>query len=390
MKPSFLAKAALSVLIASSLPAQSALDKNAAISANEQNGPMVRFESPEHQTIGADVLIKMPGPLDDPANVQAKRGDTVWVKSYQGPSSTQRLYFSDIVWLSGDLMGEPNQSIGLSKTPEATLDMNLAAYEKYSQYLPEVMNVFREMRNALQAQINAGQTLDTSGFDAKFNSATGGWGGFAFFLSKGLYLELADSNYDHFGDQAVKAYLTAHEKALKLASKANSPDDLRNAYFVEAYGDHFLTDLFASGHLRVPRAEMARICTGSITTSLMAKGMHDEDGDNGLTLRNGKGETWFAKGDRKYYTSENSDDRRRVVAVVQKSVDQVYAAYLNRTVDVSVENAKMLREIPDIEQVRINNDKTSPPLYRVVTSGGKQTVEKRGASLFSKYGQVCF
>ena len=111
--------------------------------------PPVRFESPEHKSIGTAVMLRMPGPLDDPSTVKAKPGDAVWVKNYTTSTGTSRLTYADIVWMSGDLIAEPGESIGLSNTPEKTLDLNLSAYEKYQSYIPDILDVYRQMQDDL-------------------------------------------------------------------------------------------------------------------------------------------------------------------------------------------------------------------------------------------------
>jgi hypothetical protein len=64
---------------------------------------------------------------------------------------------------------------------------------------------------------------------------------------------------DGFQD-AEKAYSAVHTAALRKAHearKASAPDEImKEAYFLEAYAQHFLTDLFSSGHLRTPRRRL--------------------------------------------------------------------------------------------------------------------------------------
>jgi len=365
-------KSILALALLSSFSTYSAQNQNMpAPDLSQGMPPPVRFESPEHKSIGTAVMLRMPGPLDDPSTVKAKPGDTVWVKNYSTPNGTSRLTYADIVWMSGDLIAEPGESIGLSKTPEKTLDLNLAAYEKYQSYIPGILKVYREMQNELDSQISTGNKLDISyKYDFRFNSATGGWGGIASLVNWGLYLNLADSNFDHFGNQAVKTYLTAHEKALKIAANATSLDDLRSAYFVDGFGAHFLSDLFAAGHIRVPRSEMAQLCNSFMhSISIAAKSMHDMDGDSGLTFVNGRGETWFGKGDKNYYTKENTADRSRVVATLQQSVDQVYSAFLNKDPNLAANKTAMLQIMPDIEAIKAKNRETNPPYYFVSDDG---------------------
>lgn len=379
-------KTIIAIAILSSSSTYSAQDlKMPTVDLTQTMPPPVRFESPEHKSIGTAVMLRMPGPLDDPSTVKAKPGDAVWVKNYTTSTGTSRLTYADIVWMSGDLIAEPGESIGLSNTPEKTLDLNLSAYEKYQSYIPDILDVYRQMQDDLNSQISSGNKLDISfKYDFRFNSATGGWGGIFSLIKWGLYLNLADSNFDHFGKQAVKTYLTAHQKALKIAANATSIDDLRAAYFVDAFGAHFLSDLFAAGHIRVPRAEMAQLCNSfNHSISLAAKGMHDLDGDSGLTFVNGRGDTWFGKGDKNYYTKENIMDRARVVDTLQQSVDQVYRAFLNKDPNFEANKTAMLQIMPDIDATKAKNRETNPPLYFVSDDGNAIYInEKRSTSRF--------
>lgn len=376
MKKNIIAKSILASFLLSAFATYGAQEKSLPMPGPADNSPPpVRFESPEHQSIGAAVLLKTPGPFDDLNTIKGKPGNMVWVKKYDANGTKKNLTYADIVWLSGDLMAEPNESIGLSNTPIKALDANLAAFDKYQKYLPEVLEVYREMVAELDAQMTSGQKLDLSNkYDYKFNSATGGWGGIASLLNWGLYLELANSNYDHFGKQAVKTYLTAHEKALKVAANATSFDDLRTAYFIDGFGAHFLSDLFASGHVRVPRYELTQLCVNSVIkpsvlNSLNSKAMHDADGEKGLILVNGRGESWFAKGDKNYYTLENIADRQRVVSTLQQSIDQVYNAFASKNPNIAANNSAMLQIMPDLEAIKTKNKDSHPPLFYVSDNG---------------------
>ncbi len=73
-------------------------------------------------------------------------------------------------------------------------------------------------------------------------------------LTAGRYLELAWINWDHFGDDARTAYSAGHATAIKAAIEGN----LEGAYMMNAFADHFLEDLFSSGHLRTPRRLLHR------------------------------------------------------------------------------------------------------------------------------------
>ena len=63
------------------------------------------------------------------------------------------------------------------------------------------------------------------------------------------YIGLARINWDHFGEGARTAYNAGHATAISRAIEGN----LDGAYKMNAFADHFLEDLFSSGHLRTPR-----------------------------------------------------------------------------------------------------------------------------------------
>jgi hypothetical protein len=127
------------------------------------------------------------------------------------------------------------------------------------------------------------------------------------------YLELALRNVDHFGWHNQVAYCRHHAAALELAAAAKGRADDRwsRALAYNAFADHFLTDGFAAGHIRVPRAEIRAWATGRGLSNELAgtlsKLLHDQDGhvstlhgrgdlqradDDGLAVCNANGARW--------------------------------------------------------------------------------------------------
>ncbi len=75
------------------------------------------------------------------------------------------------------------------------------------------------------------------------------------------YYELAANNISHFsaGGNARNAYDTYHQQALAAAFLSGITGDAAKyseAMTTEAFGNHFLTDMFSAGHVRTPRQEM--------------------------------------------------------------------------------------------------------------------------------------
>jgi hypothetical protein len=72
-------------------------------------------------------------------------------------------------------------------------------------------------------------------------------------------LEILAKNLDHFGDEAKGAYKQEHASALAKAFEAGAGNDTAaygEAVATEAFCQHYLSDLFAGGHIRTPRREI--------------------------------------------------------------------------------------------------------------------------------------
>ena len=104
------------------------------------------------------------------------------------------------------------------------------------------------------ASRKAGKPLHSN---ADWDRATGGvWAG-ELPVVFGRMLRLAAENYDHFQPQSNKAYLVGHQLAVEKARDAANETDsetkkskLMEAYSMDAFAGHFLTDSFSGGHIR--------------------------------------------------------------------------------------------------------------------------------------------
>lgn len=161
------------------------------------------------------------------------------------------------------------------------------------------------------------------------------------------YLGLALINFDHFGEDARKAYNAGHTAALRKAASSKEPRTLEIAYAMNGFADHFLEDSFASGHLRVPR----QILHGSVNVAADICGMvsktnapnsqnptnprqymHDEDNALGLEVENLLGETWKMYGDKKLLNFENQANLAKCHSALMASTQEVFAAWSTGTV----------------------------------------------------------
>ncbi|KAK0672543.1 hypothetical protein QBC41DRAFT_380446 [Cercophora samala] len=147
------------------------------------------------------------------------------------------------------------------------------------------------------------------------------------------YLGLAKINWDHFGADARKAYNACHSVALEVAAHDR---DLPLAYAMNAFGDHFLQDSFAAGHMRTPRRELHGAYGAA---DLCAKYMHDEDNAIGLSVESPIGRAWHTFGDKKLLDGEDVANKNEAWNAVRASADEIYAAWQTGTVPARVDYA---------------------------------------------------
>ncbi|MHB8877120.1 MAG: hypothetical protein ACYC8T_25775 [Myxococcaceae bacterium] len=182
------------------------------------------------------------------------------------------------------------------------------------------------------------------------------------------YVELALRNVDHFGWHNQLAYCRYHGAALGMAVSAEGRADERwaRALVYNAFADHFLTDGFAAGHIRVPRAEIRLWCEGQGLSDKLAgalsKVLHDQDGhvegfhgageDNrkdteGLPVCNSKGDAWRTFCDGQLFLFPGATSRpevQRPVRAVAESVKELVAAWKKGVLPKGVFSAT--REVP--------------------------------------------
>jgi hypothetical protein len=166
------------------------------------------------------------------------------------------------------------------------------------------------------------------------------------------YLELAEDNTAHFGWHNVLKYCEVHQAAIDQAmtAKTRDPDDeawMRAVYY-NGFADHFLTDAFAAGHIRVPRAEIRAWAPGrgysGKLAGLLSKVLHDQDGhidsihaqgesplsdDEGLPVRNALGVEWSTRCDGQLFLVHKDDSAPLIaepVAAVAASLVELHRA----------------------------------------------------------------
>lgn len=130
------------------------------------------------------------------------------------------------------------------------------------------------------------------------------------------YAMLANENQDHFAPRNWARYTQHHAEALKLALDR----ELDAALVRNAFADHFLTDAFASGHLRVPRDGLV-----GLTGALPTRKMHDEENVQGLWVQTASGFVWRAYGDDQLGT--NPVHLTLTAFAVGLSLQRIFKAY---------------------------------------------------------------
>jgi len=135
------------------------------------------------------------------------------------------------------------------------------------------------------------------------------------------FLQLASCNFDHFTPHNWLRWAEEHLVALEQALAWN----LDEALLRNAFGDHFLTDAFASGHMRVPRVLLARSAPLSVLGGFPSRDMHNEENAHGLWVENLAGDVWHAYGDD--HLGDNPVHLSLAAAALGRSVRRIYRAW---------------------------------------------------------------
>ncbi len=318
-----------------------------------------RFEGGEHTAIGNNVVLRFS--VSD-----------VGTLAHQVPLEVQpglSLTYGQILALAGDFYGVPDLPIAYGITPDDRKQRFHAAYGSLATgSVAEARSILRIMQREID-EVNA--ALDrgeppadvykrlADGLNAAWNKATGGGGFFSDLIPLGRYLKLAWVNWDHFGDDAVLAYQAGHAVALEQAIAAhnsaiptNAQAALVSAYAMNAFADHYLSDLFSAGHIRQPRREIYRTAESQFFANLCAKGMHDEESKYGVRVSSAEGGIWRAYGDKRYFDTVNIENKAMVERAVQASATEVYDAFRLGEAPTDPNKYASLRFIPDLRQAQ--------------------------------------
>ena len=327
--------------------------------------PPLHFEGGEHTLIGDSVMLRFPG-----ADAPVRAG----VSQLRLANGLQ-LTYGQIVALGGDFYGIPDKPISdgqgdADQQQRFTNAFNsLATSADAATEAPKILAVMKIEIDAVTTSIFNGEQPSAAyerlgdSLSEKWNIITGG----AYLPPRlGRYLKLAFTNWDHFGTHAVDAYCAGHAVALNTALQAyNTQDPLQRkgfqilAYAQNAFADHFLSDLFSSGHLRAPRRELHFDSTPSQAGDWLVRQMHDEDCHYGLNVSNRNGMSWKMYGDKRLQDNVNDYNMLAVEQAVQASADEVFATFATGNVPAKADY-EALRYTPILNFDPNDKTNTSP------------------------------
>lgn len=293
------------------------------------------------------------------------------------------LTFGNIVELAGDIYAvvDPPITMQIDYTPNPTFVGSNVIVNKSPEFSKEkerFINAFEVLDKANSSELHKVMQLmnsEESGmapyfktntpmasyyncqgydYDVNLNKATGGGKDFIpktieeanLIFFQGRYMQLAQVNFDHFceNDHAYRAYIAGHTLAMETAATATSDADLTKAYAYEAFACHYLTDHFASGHMRNPRWGLHYglgvkewfTAAGDYCSRLM----HDEDNRVGIWVASNacyysqsKPEfrnVWRMYGDIYINIEDNLNNVLWCQKTMQISIDEVYTSFLQR------------------------------------------------------------
>ncbi len=162
----------------------------------------------------------------------------------------------------------------------------------------------------------------------------------------GNYVQLLRYNFDHFGSDAKATFKVGFENAVKQmrkAGKAKTQEEKASKLFLAItrllFASHFLTDLFAAGHIRTPRRALhyyVRSQAGHFTpkvrsdylSGMLVHEMHDDDNMKGLHVKSRQPEMhWQAFGDKCYFNPGNIDNRIIVIQALVEALKELFELY---------------------------------------------------------------
>lgn len=353
------------------------------------------FATLEHEAIGNQTILTL-------ANGERVSGQQAQLVLASGMTVS----YGEAGYMA-DYLGAPERLIdpheNLTQQRAAFMD-NFAVFYQGGHYVANVRSVTATILSRNQEHINNKERLSTSLLDElAYDRATG-----AGLFKRGIYFQLgmSASNANHFAENALTAYGVGHGIATGMAAEAGKEQDpavqqkkLKLAYLINGYANHYLQDVFAAGHGRVPRLPILSYCRaqlsgirpdqlpfralmetltqGSTQPSIIAdaisllliKEMHGQDGDHGLRVRNQRGDVYDAYGDNLLFAQQNGKNKDYLALAVQYSADDIYLAYTTQRDQVP---DRVYPLTPDFSRL---HDLPNPPALFTVSADGTGLVQ---------------
>jgi hypothetical protein len=334
------------------------------------------FESPEHEAMADNIRLQM---SSNPADVLTG-SDPLPLTNGMGVS------YQQIIALAGDFYGVPDNPIsdgnGFSDQQTRFLNAFNTLDTGTTQQITNILGVMQQQSNEVNTDVANSPGSDAYSrayttananhkYDKLYNQASGGSGGSTWLFDKGSYLQLAATNWDHFGNHAIAAYKAGHSVAMQQAQAAgraaasSQRSMLERAYAMEAFCSHFLADLFSAGHLRTPRKALHS--SVDPFPDLLSQMMHDEDSYNGLMGSNALTPSttqWPMYGDKRMLDGENATNLVNAQGALQASANEIYHAFVNVNSTIDPTAFAALRYTPTLSVVlNRSNRQNWPPLF---------------------------
>jgi hypothetical protein len=349
----------------------------------------VQWEGGEHTYIGNQITLQFPAGFVQAGN-------------YQLPlSNGLKLTYGQILALGGDFYGLVDQPLVDDPAPPTRFlaAFNSLATADVAAEATTILAIMQIEIDAVNSAINAGKPAVTAyealgdTLSAKWNRVTGGGvSDYEPWLPAGRYLNLAKTNWDHFSPWSNSVYITAHAAAVAVAIKAglqNSLDLLQLAYAMNAFADHYLSDMFSSGHMRTPRKQLYTSTKISSAGSLCSRFMHDEDCAQGLQVSNVAGTKWTAFGDKSYFDQENKTNAQICLQAVGRSAADIWTAFQNPK-GTNTQIATALELIPICAALIGSRSGPNPPALFIDSNGVQRrtSISDRSTYAWTRYWEA--
>ncbi|MCP3964966.1 MAG: hypothetical protein GY750_10810 [Lentisphaerae bacterium] len=309
-----------------------------------------QFSTTEHIYGGAEVKVKLDRESSGVKNpvFTLKNG----LKVSYGQLVAMPDFFGEVGNSASDTR-DPAKAEQRFKQNYGALAVSPDAIKYFNKIWPIIQDEYDQITDAIEKGQNPAYTYQkiVSDIDGRLNKATGGGSIFTKMYPLGQYLKLAVNCFDHFGEDAIFAYHTGHNLAMKeaklagdieLGNVAPSQEDMQKfgsdlkkiarhhleyAYTLNAFCCHYMMDRFAGGHIRAPFRQLSETVFTKDIGACLGKYAHNEDCCDNLIVKNQLGETWISYGDQEYFSPCNQENRTRLATMLQLSADEVFAAY---------------------------------------------------------------